>query len=91
MDNRFFYFIDHIYEGFIYYEKSKILHEYMKFLSHCKLVNESVPSEKPDEVAEYVRSLNEKMNFEGKDVIKVEDLDPNPAQVAHTKGVMNQG
>ena len=63
----------------------------MEFLAHCKLLNESPPSENPQEIEEYVKTLNKSMNFTGKNVITAADLDPNPAQVAHTKGIMNQG
>ena len=63
----------------------------MEFLSHCKLINESVPSDKPEEIKEYVESLNKSMNFSPKNKISVKDLDPNPQLVAHTKGMMNQG
>ena len=85
------YRIETIYEAFIYFEKNKILHEYMEFLAHCKLINKKVPSDKPEEIEEYVQSLNKSMNFTGKNIITAADLDPNPAQVAHTKGMMNQG
>ena len=85
------YHIENIFEAFIYWEKNKILHEYMEFLAHCKLVNESVPSDKPEEIQEYVPSLNRSMEFTGKNIIITDDLDPYPAQVAHTKGMMNQG
>ena len=54
------------------------------------MIHAKVRSTDPEEIKDYVNNLNKTMNFTGKDVIKVEDLDPNEIKEIHVKNFMNQ-
>ena len=54
------------------------------------MIHAKVRSTDPEEIKDYVNNLNKTMNFTGKDVIKVEDLDPNEIKKFHVKNFMNQ-
>ena len=69
----------------MYREKDTFLHSYFKFLARCKMIHAKVPSTDPEEIKDYVDNLNKTINFTGKDVIKVEDLDPNEIKKYHVK------
>ena len=74
----------------MYREKDTFRHNYFQFLARCKMIHAKVPSTDPEEIKDYVNNLNKTMNFTGKDVIKVEDLDPNEIKKFHVKNFMNQ-
>ena len=54
------------------------------------MIHASVPSKDPEEIEEYVANLNKTMNFTGKDLITVADLEPNEIKKFHVKNFMNQ-
>ena len=54
------------------------------------MIHAKLPSTDPEEMKDYVNNLNKTINFTGKDVIKVEDLDPNEIKKFHVKDFMNQ-
>ena len=54
------------------------------------MIHASVPSKDPEEIKEYVANLNKTMNFTGKDLTTVADLEPNEIKKFHVKNFMNQ-
>ena len=85
------YKILQIFEGLIYCQKDNFLQNYFQFLAKCKIIHKKLPSENPDEIKKYVERINKKMNFAGKNLISVEELEPNEINKYHVKNFMNQG
>ena len=54
------------------------------------MIHESVPSEDPEHIKEYVAKLNKTMNFCVNDVISVAELEPSEIKKFHVKNFMNQ-
>ena len=67
------------------------MQNYFQFLAKCKIIHEKLPSENPEEIKEYVERINKTMNFSGKNLITVEELEPNDIKKYHVKNFMNQG
>ena len=79
-----------VYEGYIYLQKDCFLKNYFQFLAKCKMIHEALPSQDPEEIKAYVAKVNETMKFSGKNLLTVEELEPNSIKKYHVKNFMNQ-
>ena len=77
-----------IYEAMIYFSQEFIYKDYMSFLARSKICHSELPQEN---LQSYLDEINEGMDFNNDELVKISDLSPDHMAKTQMKGQMNMG